>query len=451
VARALTVVALAATVTVVALLMFGGFSGDYKVGVTLDNASQLVTGDQVKVGGVPVGTIDSITLSRDHRAHLKLSISDEGLTPLHEGTKAIVRSTSLSGIANRYIALQPGPNSARKIHDGDEIPAANAQDEVDLDEVLNTLDPATQRDLHAATRSSAQIYGTRQIDPRAIAEANAGLHVLNPALSQSALTTRELARDQAMLARFVVKSADVVSQVSSRPDDLDQLVTNAGGSLGAVAAQSSALESVIAQLPPTLRKTNTSLVNLRATLKDVRPALREARPAAPLLATFLTRLQPVARASRPLVPQVRRAIDRPGGDDLLGALRSLPPLSKAAVPAFASTVQTVKDAMPVVRDARPYTPDLLGGLFNGFGGATGGYYDANGHYVRISFQGNLYSLTGPGSLVPLPPSQQGISGYRNHVNKRCPGAGTQPAADGSNPFRDGRGDAFPCSIGDTPR
>jgi hypothetical protein len=71
--------------------------------------------------------------------------------------------------------------------------------------------------------------------------------------------------------------------------------------------------------------------------------------------------------------------------------------------------------------------------------------------VRISFQGNLYSLSGPGSLIPLPPSQQGITGYRNHVNKRCPGAGTQPAADGSNPFRDGRGDAFPCNIGSTLR
>ena len=33
--------------------------------------------------------------------------------PLHEGTTAIVRATSLSGIANRYVSLAPGPEQRR--------------------------------------------------------------------------------------------------------------------------------------------------------------------------------------------------------------------------------------------------------------------------------------------------------------------------------------------------
>ena len=118
-----------------------------------------------------------------------------------------------------------------------------------------------------------------------------------------------------------------------------------------------------------------------------------------------------------------------------------------AVPAFDSTVKTVEDALPIVREVRPYVPDVIGGLMNGFGGTTAGYYDANGHYVRISFQGSTATPTGLGTLVPRPPELQGLTGFRTGVGKRCPGAGTQPAEDGSNPFID----TAVCDEEDTPR
>ena len=43
---------------------------------------------------------------------------DDDLAPLHDGTTATIRATSLSGIANRYVSLKPGPNSAQEIADG---------------------------------------------------------------------------------------------------------------------------------------------------------------------------------------------------------------------------------------------------------------------------------------------------------------------------------------------
>ena len=39
---------------------------------------------------------------------------DEPVAPLHEGTTATIRATSLSGIANRYVSLNPGPNNAER-------------------------------------------------------------------------------------------------------------------------------------------------------------------------------------------------------------------------------------------------------------------------------------------------------------------------------------------------
>ena len=113
--RALTAAALALAVVAVAMLMFQG--DGYRVTLVLDNAGQLVKGNQVKVGGRPVGLIESIELQDDSRARVEVSIDDE-FAPLHEGSVMTLRATSLSGIANRYLALEPGRNDRPAIPNG---------------------------------------------------------------------------------------------------------------------------------------------------------------------------------------------------------------------------------------------------------------------------------------------------------------------------------------------
>ncbi|MEA2468428.1 MAG: phospholipid/cholesterol/gamma-HCH transport system substrate-binding protein [Thermoleophilaceae bacterium] len=436
----MTVAAVVLATLVLAWLLFGSGS-PYEVSLTLDNASQLVEGNQVKVGGVAVGSVDSIELGADGRARVRLSIDDGGVTPLHTGSRAAVRSASLSGVANRYVALTPGPVSGGEIADGGAIPAEDTSAEVDLDELLNTLDPTTLRDLKALVRGGADgLQGRGKELGRAI-------ETLDPALSQITAVEQEILRDEDTFTRFLVESADVVSAVASRPARLEGLIAHSSATLDELAARDVSLDSLLRRAPATLRQANTTLVNLRSTLRDVDPALVEARPAAPLLAGFLERLRPVAQRARPVVSQLRTTIDHRGSDDLLGVLAGVPPLERAAVPAFESVVATVNDALPVVNEVRPYTPDVVGGLFNGFGGTTAGYYDANGRYTRISFQSNAYSLQGVGSLLPVPGNAPGLTGYRKNVTRRCPGAATQPAPDGSNPWLIGEPT---CSAGDSP-
>jgi phospholipid/cholesterol/gamma-HCH transport system substrate-binding protein len=440
--RAFALAALVVVGLLVLALMLRGPA--YKVSLTVDNASQLVTGDQVKVGGVPIGSVSGIGLTSDGRAHLELSLRDDSLTPLHYGTKAVIRSTSLAGIANRYVALFPGPNNASKIPSGGQIPADDATPEVDLDAVLNTLGPAAQHDLHQLVVASSGL-----ITPKAEKQANDGIRALNPALSQAADTAREVIRDQPAFERFILESANVVSTVASRPADLDQVVGNVSGTLNALANRSAAIDQTLVRLPDTLRAANTTLVNVRATLGDLRPAIRDARPAAPLLSGLLQRLSPLAQSAIPVVARVGRLVDTPGSrTDLLGVVQGFDPLAGTAVPAFKSAHDTTAAALPVVAQIRPYTPDVIGGLVNGFGGTTAGYYDANGHYARISFQGSPYSLNNVGSLVPLPPSTPGLTGYRKGVVGRCPGAATQTAPDKSNPYAPS---GEQCKTGDSPQ
>jgi phospholipid/cholesterol/gamma-HCH transport system substrate-binding protein len=441
--RLLTVAGIALAVVVVGVVLLRGDGGDYRVSMTLDNANQLVKGNQVKVGGVTVGSVSRIALADDGRARVELSIDDSGPRPLRRGTHATVRSTSLSGIANRYVALQPGPAGGPAIADGGPIPAEGVHGEVDLDQVLNTLDPSTQADLRTVVGRLGSGF-----DGPAGSDLNAGLRALNPALSQAGLTEAEILRDQERFERFITESADVVTAVASRDDRLPRLVANTHATLDAVARRSASLESSLARLPPALRQANTTLVDLRAAIGDLRPTVRLAQPAAPLLSDFLRELHPTARLARPVVADLRRTIDRSGDRDLIGVLRRLEPVSRTGVPALRSTVPVVDDLLPILDELRPYTPDLVGGLLNGFGGSTGGYYDANGHFVRISFHSSAYSGQGALSFLPAPDSTDGLAGFRRGVTRRCPGAAVQPHPDGSNPYVE---QDRSCSRGDTAR
>jgi hypothetical protein len=151
----------------------------------------------------------------------------------------------------------------------------------------------------------------------------------------------------------------------------------------------------------------------------------------------------VARSGVRVIPALRRLIDRPGGEDLVGVLSAMPGLEDEAVPAFESTVATVEDALPIVKELRPYTTDLLAGPFRGFGGTTAPYYDANGRYQRISFVGSGFTLApGLGSVVLQQPEEGGVAGYETFQRNRCPGASTQAHPDASNPWRESPD--FPC-------
>ena len=62
--RAAAVAAVAAAVAVVAILLFGG-GGGYTVKARFLNAGQLVKGNPVQTGGVPIGSVTGIRITSD--------------------------------------------------------------------------------------------------------------------------------------------------------------------------------------------------------------------------------------------------------------------------------------------------------------------------------------------------------------------------------------------------
>ena len=405
--------------------MFGG-GGSYRVKAVFANAGQLVPGNQVRVGGQQVGKIDDIELDDQANAVVTLQL-DDTVSPLHEGTTATIRASSLTGIANRYVSVKPGPNSNKKITDGGHIGADETSAPVDLDALFNSLDAKTREGLKNFIRGTGDQYDTRGV------EAGQSIQYFAPFLGSTSRLTREVALDQEMLTRFLKDGADTVSAIAERRDDLANLVSNTNATMRAIGDESTSLQRALELLPDTLRKANTTFVNLRTTLDDLDQLVEVSKPNTKQLAPFLRALNPLVHDARPTVADLAQLIRAPGpNNDLIELTAKQPRLAELTASVFPRAIRALDRTDPVVEYARGYTPDLTAWLTK-FGQVTS-YYDANGHYARVM---PVFSPTQldrvQNKLVAIPP-QQRLAGFERGTRPTCPGAATQPSPDGSSPW-----------------
>jgi len=415
--------ALVVAVVLVVVLLLGDDDG-HEYELLFETGGQLVPGNQVLVGGQAVGTIDEISLTEDAQAKVKIATDD----PLHEGTTAVIRSTSLSGIANRYISLSPGPNNEPEIPDGGVIAGDRTTSPVDLDQLFNTLDERTRAALQDVIKGQATIYTGNN------AAARRTYKYFAPGLQATERLLAELTRDQASLSRFLVEGSTALGAIAERRDDLAALTSNANEALGAIAERNEEFDRTLVALPPALLQANTTFVNLRAALDDLDPLIQDLGAVAPDLPGFLRLTRETADPAGPVFANLTQAIARPGkANDLTDSLRSAPAAQRQASRSVAPSITALDASQPNIELLRAYSPDLLS-LAGRLGQVTA-YYDANGHYARVIPAGaNLFSNAG-GTLTPIAPAQQfdqysalGIGPFT-----RCPGAATQANAGWPSP------------------
>jgi phospholipid/cholesterol/gamma-HCH transport system substrate-binding protein len=435
IARGAVLGALLAVVAVLAILVLGSGGGE-QYRLIFQNAGQLVTGDDVQVGGRRIGNVDDILLTDDNQAEVRITV-EEPYAPLHEGTTATIRLTSLSGVANRYIALVPGPNNRAELAENARLGVEQTTSVVDLDQLFNTLDEPTRRGLQQFIQGSAAQYAGQGEN------VNQAAKYFNPFLSTTAQLVRELNRDRATLARALVAGASVTTALAERAPQLTSLITNLNGMMGAIGRESGSLSQALGALPGTLRQANSTFVELRATLDELDPLLDASAVAARDLPRFFRELRGFVTEATPVFDDFSRLISQPGAfNDATDAVQHLPQLQRVGSPAFRSSITAMRKGQPVIDFLRPYSPDLIG-WFRDFGQSAANY-DANGHYARVLpiFGAFQYQDDGDGTptLEPVPPSQR-LAGLTSGFTRRCPGAASQPRPDGSNPFAP---DGFDC-------
>jgi phospholipid/cholesterol/gamma-HCH transport system substrate-binding protein len=132
--------------TVVMLLVAAGlvvvfgqfrFAAGNTFHATFVEASRLKAGQDVRIAGVPVGSVKDVELNPDNTVDVTFDVNDR--YQLYTSTRAVVRYQNLVG--DRYLEITSGPGDLRKLPAGATIAKENTQPALDLDALLGGLRP----------------------------------------------------------------------------------------------------------------------------------------------------------------------------------------------------------------------------------------------------------------------------------------------------------------------
>jgi phospholipid/cholesterol/gamma-HCH transport system substrate-binding protein len=422
IARIAAVASLAVAIVVIALVLLGG-SGSYTVKADFADAGGLVTGNEVLMGPATVGSVQSISLTANGEAQITMSI-DSSAAPLHEGTVARIYENSLSGIADKYVVLEPAARQAPVIPSGGTITEQDTYSFVSLDQVFDSLDPLTRAGLRGFIQGEAA-----SIDGKA-PQASKTLEYLAPGLASTSNVTAELDRNEPAFDGLLVQGAQAMQALATRSSQLSDLITQASTATGAIARQSQALEQALTLFPGTLNRATGTFAGLRTTLDALDPLVAKSKVASRRLEPFAASLKAFTQAAIPTVTALSALIHNPAGSgDLTTLLKDTPELARLAGTAFPDLVSAMNASQTQLDTLREYTPDVVGALSDV--GQASGYYDANGHYVRVQPTFFAFGTDSTGELTTRPPSER-YDGLQVAHN-RCPGGAIQPSPDGSSP------------------
>lgn len=384
--RVLAVAALVAGTAAFAFAVLGS-SGSYEATAVFDQAHGLVEGSEVQAAGFKVGEVEKIELGDDGLPRVHMQIDDD--YRLRAGARADLRFFSVAGEINRYIALDRG--SGPELPDGATIAAARSDQPEEIDQVLETLDPATRDDFR-------ELFGA--IDAATVgrgADIEGALEHSADALRETAAVVQQVNADGEALRTFMEKGRRVVSTLATDPAALGATADELALMLRTTAARQQEIAAGLEILPEGLRRPRSALERTSAAVPNLRALVRVARPG-------VRELVPFSRALRPALAEAESALAE--ADRLLAEapsdLRRLDPLLRTLRPLLPPLGRTLTGANPMLDELRARLPDVFG-FFANWADFTASF-DANGNGGRVG-------------LIPASPSGggPGDAPYRNVI------------------------------------
>jgi virulence factor Mce-like protein len=360
-------VLVAAVAVVAAVILLGGGEQPYVVKAVYADASGLTKDYDVKIDGVPAGTIKAVQLDAQDHAVLTLEL-DKGAAPVGAGAKAFARPANLLG--EKYVDLRLG-DRRRPQPSGTVIPISRTGTPVELDDVLNTLDAGTRARLRILINEAGTALAGRGAD------FNAMLGALPGALDDTRRVVDDVNSENARLRRTIGAADRVVAAVDGHHDDLQRVVSDASTALAAVADRRRQLGSTVAAAPAALAQLNGTLADLRQASSDLVPAGRALRRSAVPLRQVLTALPSFSQQTAGTLEEAR---------DLAPALSRL---GRQATPDVRRVAGTVRQLSAFAGDLAPVTRGLDRGVLRDAIGLMHGWSrviarsDGLGHIFRV--------------------------------------------------------------------
>jgi phospholipid/cholesterol/gamma-HCH transport system substrate-binding protein len=329
-ARVLTMAAFALSCFGLLLFLWLSFGGPvplkpqgYRVQVAFPEATTLATEADVRIAGVSVGKVRKLEPDDGRNRTLATIELEREFAPLQQETRAMLRQKTLLG--ETYVELAPGPGE-RSLPEGSRLADGRVADTVQLDEIFDSLDPATRQAFRTWQQDLAKGIAGRGRDfndalgtlPGFAADGNDVLTVLGSQsgalqrlVKNTGVTFDALTENEQQLRTLITASKRVFVATASRNDALAESIRIFPTFLDESKATFARLQRFSTDTRPLVQ-------DLRPVARDLKPTLADVRALAPDLERFFRDLDPLITASKTGLPAAREVLE--GAEPLLARL-----------------------------------------------------------------------------------------------------------------------------------
>jgi virulence factor Mce-like protein len=422
-------------------------NGTYKI--QFDNAFGLVTGADIKVAGVPAGTISAIDLPpgcingnpRDCHALVTVTINKGGFGQFHSDASCQSRPQSLIG--EYFIDCEPG-SSGQALKPGSTIPVSHTQSTIPADLVQNVMRLPYRQRLTLIINELGAAAAARSGDLQA------ALHRAVPALDETDNLLNLLGNDSTTLQNLTRDSNSVITALANNSKNVERFIVEANHTAGATATQDNNLRLTFANLPAVLEQLRPAMAKLGHTVTTNTPVLRNLHASATQLNRLFTDLPGFSKSSIPALRSLGQA-SVTGRKAVINARPTITDLNSFAkpTPELAQNLQIVLNDLDT--QSRATEPDARSPGGKGFSGlqALLGYvfnqalaintYGPYGHVLAVDafYSKQCSPYQSPASLAMFlkqyGPSQRNCYAF---LGPNQPGVTTTDPSDPSAPVPD---------------
>ena len=300
-------------------LSFGGAvplkPQSYRVQVAFKEATQLAVEADVRVSGVSVGKVRAKERDPDGNRTLATIEIERRYAPLRRDARATLRQKTLLG--ETFVEMTLGSKKAPMLPDGARLPNRRVADTVELDEILNSLDPFTRKAFRTWQQDTGDALQGRGRD------INDALGNLPGFIRSGGDLTEVLDRQEGAVQGLVRNTGIVFGALTEREDQLRNLVTSSDDVFGAISREREAFAETWRVFPTFLDESKTTVRQLEGFSRRTEPLLRDLQPAlddldptldavgdlAPDLRTFFVKFDPLITISKKSLPATGEVFD----------------------------------------------------------------------------------------------------------------------------------------------
>ncbi len=296
-------------------------------------------GQAVTIAGVQVGQVGGVSL-HNGQAVVTMNIYKQ-YAPIYRNATVLLRPRT--PLKDMYLELDPGTRRAGRVPNGGMLSAANTQPDVDLSEILSSLDSDTRNYLVLLLSGGAQAFhdprsgGQTAPSPDAVADLRGTLKRFEPLDRDTKRFAALLATRQASIRKAIHNLDLVTNAFGGVEGQLASLIRASDTNFSAIAANDAQLQQTLTEFPPTLQQSISTLNKVRGFANASTTTLQQLVP-------FARNLGPALKASRPLFHDTTPVISkqlRPFSVAVQPLARTLAagaPKLKTTIPALSSSI-----------------------------------------------------------------------------------------------------------------